>query len=409
MASTIEPALPIGEEPTPTQLHRALTGDPLQLERTGAVGRWLLGEVDERHDHELSSVVRTTEPRVLYTNAAMLEILPNSTATYDPDRPLRTVVLMHLFHVEMADELLDRIATLPGRFDLVITTSDETKAASIRSTVAGRTDLGLDELEVRVLPSNRGRDQSALYVGCRDVLLSDRYDLVVRIHSKLSPQHEQVAAVFKRQQLDNLLLDRDYAASVVALFQREPELGVVFPPMIHQGFRTMGSGWFMNRPTVELLCARIGISVPLDTASPLAPYGGMFIARPAALRALADELWAYEEYPDEAEYSHDGTLAHAQERMVAYSAAHAGYLTRCVANAEYAAISHTLLEYKLDRLTAALAFVGGTDQQVDEAARVAHIGYMVDRSKWGLVKYTVARLVPRATHVFASVRNRLRR
>lgn len=409
MSSRIEPALPVGEETTPTKLHSALTGDPLQLERTGTIGRWLLDEVDESRRHELSRVVRTTEPRVLYTNAAMLEILPNRTVTYDPDRPMRTVVIVHVFHEEMTGELLDRIATLPGRFDLVITTSDETKAASIRTTVVRRTDLAVDEMDVRVLPSNRGRDQSALYVGCRDVLLSGRYDLVVRIHSKRSPQHEQVAAVFKRQQLDNLLLDREYAASVVALFQREPELGVVFPPMIHQGFRTMGSGWFMNRPRVELLCARLGISVPLDTGSPLAPYGGMFVARPEALRVLADELWDYDEYPDESEYGSDGTLAHAQERMVAYSAAHAGYLTRCVANAEYAAISHTLLEYKLDRLTAALAYLGGTDQQVEEAARVAHIGHMVDRGKWGLMKFTFARLFPRATHVFAAVRNRLRR
>lgn len=392
----------------PAVLRRALTGDPLQLERAGTVGRWLLADGGADDDRELQHLVRTTEPRVLYTNAAMLEILPKPTATYDRERPLRTVAIVHAFYDEMTDELLDRLATLPGRFDLVITTSDETKAAAIRETVQRRTGLQVDAWEVRVLPSNRGRDQSAFYVGCRDVLLGDRYDLVVKIHSKRSPQHAHVASVFKRQQFDNLLLDREYSAAVVALFQAEPDLGVVFPPMIHQGFRTMGSGWFKNRAMVEELCERIGISVPLDSGSPLAAYGGMFVARPAALRALAAEAWDWDEYPEESDYG-DGTLSHAQERMVAYSAAQAGLLTRCVANAEYAAISHTLLEYKLDRLTAAVAFEGGTDQQVDEAARVAHMGWMVERSRWGLVKFTFGRLFPRATHGFDWVRRRVRR
>jgi hypothetical protein len=80
-----------------------------------------------------------------------------------------------------------------------------------------------------------------------------------------------------------------------------------------------------------------------------------------------------------------------------------------VANREYAAISHTLLEYKLDRLTAAVAFEGGTDQQVAEAARVAQMGFMVERSRWGLVKFTFARLFPRLTHGFAWLRGRVRR
>ena len=83
----------------------------------------------------------------------------------------------------MTDEIVDRLDHLPGDYDLVVTTADEERKAAIEDVLARRGR----EAEVRIVGSNRGRDISAFFVDCRDVLESDDYDLVVKVHSKQQP------------------------------------------------------------------------------------------------------------------------------------------------------------------------------------------------------------------------------
>ena len=341
------------EQGCPVLKRRIFFHDPLYLDREVIIGRWIAEAAARRgYPVELiwSNAARTAPPKVLNTNASMLEILPEAVDRYDGTAPPRLAAIVHIFYEDMTDELLDRLELLPAPYDLYVTTTDEEKAVAIRATLDARTDLRRRASEVRVLPSNRGRDISAFYVGCRDVLQSDAYDLVVKIHSKKTAQMTHNAgSFFKRQQLDNLLHSEGYAANLIGLFQREPRLGAVFAPTIHIGYPTLGAAWFANREGAEELAQRLGIHVPLDRPSPLAPLGSMFVARPDALEPMLREPLDYDDYPAEGDYG-DGGLAHVQERMVAYSAGERGYHVRTVANADYAAISHTFLEYKLDQL-----------------------------------------------------------
>ncbi len=79
----------------------------------------------------------------------------------------------------------------------------------------------------------------------------------------------------------------------------------------------------------------------------------MFIARPEALEPLLRVEYAYEDFPEEGDYA-DGALSHVLERMVAYAAGERGYHVRTVANADYAAISHTFLEYRMYQIGEAM-------------------------------------------------------
>lgn len=382
---------------------RLLTADPLDLDREAPGVRWALDAAEASgYPVELiwASLVASVQPRVLNTNGGMLEILPSSGTEFDASRAPTIAAVVHIYYEDMTDELLDRLAFLPTGFDLVVTTTDESKAKAVRERIARRGDPGVLRSDVRVLESNRGRDQSAFYVGARDVLLDDRYDLVIKLHSKRSPQNEVTGRFFRRQQLDNLFESREYAASVLALFQREPGLGAVFPPMIHSGFPTMGNAWFANRTGVVEALTRLNLDVPVDAASPLAPYGGMFIARRAALLAIAEEPWAWDEYPDGDEYA-DGTLAHVQERLVAFAAAARGFHVRTVATRDYAAMSHTMLEYKLDRMSADIH--GWPAEQVlavqsrasAENARLLDLGRRVDGSRRDALVHAVRKLFRR--------------
>ena len=64
----------------------------------------------------------------------------------------------------------------------------------------------MQAVDVRVTPASKGRDMSDFFVGCRDVLLSGDYDLIVKVHSRRK-QHKtmNVRRYFRRYQYENLL------------------------------------------------------------------------------------------------------------------------------------------------------------------------------------------------------------
>lgn len=359
----------------PALKRRAFFHYPPFMDRHAVIGRWTVQRA-ERYGYPVrmlwQNLAKTTPPHTLNANAGMLEVLPDVDVSYDATRPFRIAAIVHVFYEDMTDELVDRLVMLPSDFDLFITTTDDAKAQEINAILDRRGDEKVRRREVRVLESNRGRDLSAFFVGCRDVLLRDDYDLIVKLHSKKTVQQSYNAGrMFKRQQMENVLSSPGYASNVLALFQKEPGLGIVFPPMIHIGYPTMGRGWFANRGPTEKLARKLGIRVPMDEVSPLAPYGCMWIARPEALRILAEFEWKYEQYAPPEQHK-DGSLAHVQERIIAYAAAERGYHTRTVLNAEHAALSHTSMEYKLDQMSSTTS--GYSLEQIQTLHRAGWMG-----------------------------------
>lgn len=358
----------------PTLKRRPFFQWPPYLDHLAVVGRWTLQAVEELGypiDLIYADLARNVEPRTLNADAAMLEVLPDVEVGYDASAPLRTLVVAHVFYPEMTDEILDRADLLPGAYDLVVTTPDEERASRIRDAITARKARG--STAVRVVASNNGRDQSAFLIGCRDLLLADDYDLVVKLHSKKTPQDAyNVGRHFQRQQFTNLLNSTGYAANLVGLFQREPGLGLAFPPTIHLGYPSLGHGWWANKPAFTALARELGIRVPIDEVSPLAPFGSMFVARPAALRLLVEHEWTYDQFGGSDAYQ-DGGLAHVLERMPVYAAGELGFHSRTVANTEYFASSYAALDYNFDQFSSTLR--DSTMQQIQLLKSAGPIEY----------------------------------
>ncbi len=366
----------------PTLKRRAFFQWPPYLDRLGVVSRWTLDAAERfGYPSELiySDMARNVAPRVMNAGAALMSALPDEDDSYDPATPLRTLVVAHIFYPEMTGEMLDRADHLPGDYDLLITTPEEDRAAAIREHLDRRERRG--SVEVRVLASNNGRDQGAFLVGCRDVLLDGGYELIVKVHSKKTPQElPAVGAHFKEQQLDNLLRSPGYVANVVSLFQKEPGLGLAYPPMVHLGHPTVGHGWWQNKPGFAEWCATLGIRVPLDDTTPLAPFGSMYFARPEALRLLVEHPWTYEDFGGAEAYL-DGGLAHILERMPSYAAGERGYHTRTVANLEYLATSYSALSYNLDQMSATTP-----GASMDQIALLKRMGFWGDGRPYDVMR-----------------------
>lgn len=334
-------------------LSRTLFGlYPPLLQQHAVLGRDVL-RAAEIHGFPLEAVwptlSRTVPAKALNTNAGMLEVLPRSSSP-EPG-PHRIAVIAYISDVTLAPELRDRLAHLPDGYDLIITTNDGVKARHLRGLWSdGSSDHGVRRLDVRVTPANPGRDMSDFFVACRDVILSDDYDLVVKVHARRKRSKTMnVRRYFRRYQWDNILGGSEHIRAIIALFEREPGLGMVFPPMLHIGYSTMGRGWGPYRKAALAVLAQLSVRVPQDLVSPLAPYGGMWVARPAALRALASQGWTYRDFRGPRE----SDLARVLERIVVPVAARDGFHARTVLSREHAAISHTALEFKADEMLAA--------------------------------------------------------
>ncbi|MFT4260670.1 rhamnan synthesis F family protein [Microbacterium sp.] len=357
----------------PTLKRRPFFQWPPYMDRLATIGRWTL-DAAVRYGYPRSllmqDLARNVAPRTLNADAAMLEVLPGGAGAYAEEQPLRVVVVAHIYYPEMTTEIIDRVDLLPCGYDLIVTTADEERAASIRGLLAARGELR-GRVEVRVATTNEGRDQSAFLIDTRDVILSDEYDLILKVHSKRTPQDGfNAGRGFVAQQFDNLLADAEYASNVLALFQQDPTLGIAYPPMVHIGYGTMGHAWWSNRERFIEVAANLDVRVPVDEVSPLAPFGSMYFARPQALRILALAQWTAEDFDGEA-YS-DGGLAHVLERLPSYVAGEAGYTTRTIACTEYFASSYTALEYNLDQMSSRM--LDSTMQQIQLLRQAGDFG-----------------------------------
>jgi lipopolysaccharide biosynthesis protein len=285
--------------------------------------------------------------RVLSTNLGLTRVLGSRPA---PMTTLRTAVLLHLYYDELADDLMDRVDLLPGDVDVIVTTTGEAKRASIEARLAARPRQYTHE--VRVVASNKGRDISALLVGCADVLADESYDIVVKLHGKRSLQDDvNASSWFRRHLFDNLLPSAAVAAELYDWFETDLHLGIAVPPVIHMYYPTMGHAWLGNRKMADALADRLGLTVPFDEHTPVAPFGSMFVARREALTPWLSLNLTWDDFPDGAGYV-DGTLAHTIERMFCYVAAGTGRYTGTVLGPTMAGIEYGFLEYKMQAVGA---------------------------------------------------------
>lgn len=382
----LDDVVQITAERCPIVKRRTFFHDPLYMSEHAIIGRDVIDILDRTSEYPLEliweNVARTMEPRVAATNFSLHRIYSDALEITEEQvsmvREMRALIAIHCYYEDMIDELIDYADRLPCRQHVVVTTDTEAKRATLDSALKAR---GLPSYEVRVTGSNAGRDVSAFLVGCADLLRSDDFDIVVKLHSKRSPQDGAVAGGwFKRHLFGNLLHSQNYATNVLGLLADKPEIGMVIPPTIHIGFPTMGQAWFLNKEPAARLLRRFGISTPLDESTPLSALGSMFIARPRALRTLVEAGLSWSDFENQP-YG-DGSIAHVIERLFTYSSLGAGMPVYTVQSTELASINYPFLEYKLQNFSQGLP--GTVTEQRAYLDRL-----MVPPSVLGLVKRMV--------------------
>lgn len=227
----------------------------------------------------------------------------------------KTAVHIHVYFIDVFEEILTAILGNQNVPDLLITFPDISMANAIEAKT--RHYQGLVTLVP--LGINRGRDLGAFFFGIGGEKLSG-YDVVFHVHTKKSlenkdggPNEKDYGGKWRRFLIANLLGSSSgprMLDEVIDRFETNQNLGVVFPadPNI------LGWGGYPNQTLAkQLFFAEQHLPGPDETFD--FPVGSFFAARPEALTKFFNLGLNLENLPAEP-LPANGTVLHALERLI---------------------------------------------------------------------------------------------
>ncbi|MGD9509718.1 MAG: glycoside hydrolase family 99-like domain-containing protein [Geminicoccaceae bacterium] len=223
-----------------------------------------------------------------------------------------TAVVVHAFYPEILDEILPRLSEVGLARHLYLSCTEHAAEA----VAAALAKHGITGAEIVAVP-NRGRDVAPfLKIVAR--IQTAGHALVLKLHTKRS-RHRQDGDSW-REQIYGQLLSPEGSATSQSTLRRGDGFGVIGP----EG-SVVSMTWYRgsNIARVQDLAARMGVA-SLDERHDCFVAGTMFYARIDALRPLLELDLALDDFEPECGQV-DGTLAHAVERAVSYSALAAGF------------------------------------------------------------------------------------
>ena len=227
-------------------------------------------------------------------------------------------VVVHIYYEDTWPDIAGALRGLTVPFDLIVTT------VSSRERLIETIRRAYPRADIEVV-DNRGRD-----IGPFLALLErgrlDPYKWVCKIHGKKSVdggRKTYMGAMWRRRLLFDLLGAPGAAAAAIAMFERDPSIGMIGPRAFRLPNATYPEdlSWSANRRMTLEIAQRMGVP---GAKFQLDFFGGtMFWVRPEALKPLRD-LRLAAEMPDESGRV-DGDLPHALERVLPTSVLAAGY------------------------------------------------------------------------------------
>lgn len=219
----------------------------------------------------------------------------------------RVAVVLHLYYPEMWDTFRRAFVRLGKsvQFDLYITVPD------VKKDLVREIDFG--DAYIMYVP-NRGRDVLP-FLQCLEVLVVRRYDYLLKLHSKKSPQRSE-GDVWTDELLEKLIPPKKTLLQIIKRIE-ENDCGMIGPK---DNYLPLNVYFTDNKKDiVRILRDGFGSAVASNITEHSESYGffagTMFWARLSALSPIVHSGYGIGDFPVESGQL-DGTFAHAIERSV---------------------------------------------------------------------------------------------
>ncbi len=233
---------------------------------------------------------------------------------------IKIAVQAHIFYVDLLKELSLAFSVIPTPYDLYISTDKKEKKQKTEEYL--RKNSTATNIYIEVF-ENKGRDVAPFLIQMKNRIKS--YDYICHVHTKKSntQDYSSTGDLWRKYLLHNLFGSTDYCHSLIELFEKYLEIGIIAPPTYAPLKKYIG--WGANREKVNELNSKICAIENELPDTPQFPSGTMFWARTQAIAKLFESGITQSDFEYEKGQS-DGTLAHAIERYWYYVALDQNYI-----------------------------------------------------------------------------------
>lgn len=238
-----------------------------------------------------------------YLSATRHAIQLASQPTSTQPAPLSLVVIVHAWHLDAFEEIVETLTGTGLNWRLVVTTTQD-KYQKVSASLKN-CDL---VSEVHIF-DNRGRDILP-FLRVAKVLYEEGVDFLLKLHTKRS-LHRNDGDEWRRD-LISKLIEENRAALIARAFEEDEALGLVAP---EGHLQSLAYYWGANQKNVEYISKLIGIPELCHEDNQFAS-GSMFWIRLSAIESLLDSTLTESDFENERGQV-DGTFAHAVERLFA--------------------------------------------------------------------------------------------
>lgn len=241
------------------------------------------------------------------------ELIPEETSSW---KEQKVALVLHIFYSDFVDKFAESVRNFPTNVDVFITASSEQIKHNSYKVFSELKNVGKVKA---VICENRGRNFGPFLVNFSKELL--KYDLMCHLHSKKSLYSGREQTQWFDYLHNFLLKDKHVVKSLLRLFDKNKKLGMYYPTSFW-----MMPAWVNHWTCNKSFAADYEREWRIDISDNFVnyPVGGMFWARPSALKPLLDQSYSYEDFPEEP-LPNDGSKLHALERTLGLLTEKGGY------------------------------------------------------------------------------------
>ncbi len=227
-----------------------------------------------------------------------------------------TAGIIHVFYIDLVDELAEKLSNLGNDCDLYISApkTQPKLLEKLHDTFPNAT----------IIPFiNRGRDILP-FIQIINKLLPLNYDYLVKVHTKMS-LHMHEGNNWRQDAYEKLLGSPETVTAIKEAFDNDPKLGLLGP----EG-NVIASRYYLagNKSVIDDLNNRFKLPNPVPE-NYLFSASTMFWCRPEVFRPFEHVLFFEEEFGEEPIPSNN-TLAHGMERYLGLMTTQQGYGVKAI-------------------------------------------------------------------------------
>lgn len=263
-------------------------------------------QYDQKHINNLGQIKSKVE-----------ETFTISPSEFLPINDIKIAVHVHVYYIDLFDEIVRYLKNIPINFSLYITVTSYENKKIIENSIEKIPNV--ENAEVRVV-DNRGRDIAPFVTEFGSLLKN--FDYICHIHTKKSVYTGEEKNGWRQYLFDRLLGSEDVIHAILTAFKKDTSIGIIYPE-IYPHLPYWACTWLSNKHMAQAILNKLKIRFDRDEYFDY-PVGSMFWIRKESFEPVLKLNLKLDDFPEELGQT-DGTLQHTLERCFGIAAENQGF------------------------------------------------------------------------------------